>query len=400
MNTDILGQLLEGNSETTSNIGKGFQLAQSSQDSSNLISQALQSLNENSTKYNKKAEEAEKKAKRFSLIGNILGGIGALANTVNMSYQGIKHSRRGLPIGDPAYEFGTSMANQGDDLRKESERYSILGKTDPAQLLAINQAMQQEKLLPYEIKLMQAKAASLYRQEAKEKKQRELLYKEAERKIKQGEKETVSVAKELLSRKEALKNAEENLPGFFGALRSEKLNEMKTVKGLLQSMNPYTGIRDLGRGARHLLSKTGIGWLEKPLYTTTGLGAKEGTFDTPENIKKLKSEADLASAKFDVVKDNPAARAIENIGGVDAWVDFQEYNKEFFGRIKDQPLLHNQLQKAIMESDKIDHEKKVILNAFINQEITSEDLLSQFPEVAPYVEALMQITFQMNQINP
>lgn len=149
MDISMIGKFFEKDKGLLEGLQSGINIAQSGgQDTGDLISQALQSLQDNQQKYGEKAMKAEEKARKYSMIGNILGGVGALANTVNMAYQGIKHSRRGLPIGDPAVQFGSSLSGQGDDLRKDAQRYEMMGVRDPLKMLAIQQAQQKQDLHP------------------------------------------------------------------------------------------------------------------------------------------------------------------------------------------------------------------------------------------------------------
>ena len=161
MDISMIGKFFEKDKGLLEGLQSGINTAQSGgQDTGDLISQALQSLQENQQKYGEKAMKAEEKARKYSMIGNILGGVGALANTVNMAYQGIKHSRRGLPIGDPAVKFGSSLAGQGEEFRKDAKTYEILGVRDPEKLLRIEQARQDQELHPLKKKQIEASTAS------------------------------------------------------------------------------------------------------------------------------------------------------------------------------------------------------------------------------------------------
>jgi len=148
----MLDELLSGLSEGQKQISSGG-------DTGDLISKALTSLQETSQKYGEKAMKAEQSAKRYGMIGNILTGIGGLANTVNMSVQGLKHGRRGLPIGDPAMQVGQHFAGQGKDFESAAERFQMAQRTDPAQMLAIQQAQQKQDLHPLQKSSMEADIA-------------------------------------------------------------------------------------------------------------------------------------------------------------------------------------------------------------------------------------------------
>lgn len=159
-----ISDVLAPKNDDLNNFQEGFKQGQSGNFDFNKLMDEIPKVQEQILKKQeeaqKKADALNKKMERYSLIGNILNGVGALANTTNTIYQALKYGRRGAQIGTPFSELGKTLATQGLGYGEEAREYAKIADRSPTEMLTLLKLKADVANQPFENEMKQRQVSA------------------------------------------------------------------------------------------------------------------------------------------------------------------------------------------------------------------------------------------------